>query len=169
MCMVKGELDLKDISEYIENRMLNFWYNVATGEENKISTVLYKWMKILYDQNSFKSPWLDKIKITLDHLGMSYLFNNVSSVNKDHFKKSIKLRLSDTQNQNWSDSVSSNSICKSYRLMTEHKKLQKYLLKLPDQYMYALCKLKCANHRMPIVTGRLQISQWKIEYATSVN
>ena len=38
--------------------------------------------------------------------------------------------------------------------MTEHKKLQKYLLKLPDQYMYALCKLKCANHKMPIVTGR---------------
>ena len=59
MCMVKGELDLKDISEYIENRMLNFWYNVATGEENKISTVLYKWMKILYDQNSFQSPWSD--------------------------------------------------------------------------------------------------------------
>ena len=45
MCMVKGELDLKDISEYIENRMLNFWYNVATGEENKISSILYKWLK----------------------------------------------------------------------------------------------------------------------------
>ena len=39
-------------------------------------------------------------------------------------------------------------------MMTEHKKLQSYLLKLPDQYMFALCKLKCANHKMPIVTGR---------------
>ena len=25
---------------------------------------------------------------------------------------------------------------------------------LPSQYMYAICKFKCANHRMPIVTGR---------------
>ena len=154
MCMVKGELDLKDISEYIENRMLNFWYNVATGEENKISSILYKWVKILYDQNSFKSPWLDKIKTTLDHLGMSYLFNSASSVDKDYFKKSIKLRLSDIHNQNWSDSVSSNSVCINYRMMTEHKKLQSYLLKLPDQYMFALCKLKFANHKMPLVNGR---------------
>ena len=39
MVMVNGELGLKEISEYIENRMLNFWYNVATGDENKISTI----------------------------------------------------------------------------------------------------------------------------------
>ncbi|CAL4186470.1 unnamed protein product [Meganyctiphanes norvegica] len=34
------------------------------------------------------------------------------------------------------------------------KKIQNYVLKLPKRYIYALCKLKCANHRMPSVTGR---------------
>ena len=46
MCMINGELGLKEITEYVENRMLNFWCNVATGEENKISTVIYKWIKL---------------------------------------------------------------------------------------------------------------------------
>ena len=85
---------------------------------------------------------------------MSYLFNDLSSIGKDYFRNTIKLRLSDIHNQNWSDSVSNNSTCINYSLMTEQKKLQDYLLKLPDQYMYALCKLKCVNHKMPIVTGR---------------
>ena len=53
MCMINGELGLKEINEYIENRMLNFWYNVATGDESKISTLLYKWIRTLYDQNTF--------------------------------------------------------------------------------------------------------------------
>ena len=38
--------------------------------------------------------------------------------------------------------------------MTEHKHLQSYLMNLPSQYMYAILKFKCANHRMPIVSGR---------------
>ena len=38
--------------------------------------------------------------------------------------------------------------------MSDRKHLQEYLLRLPSQYMYAICKFKCANHRMPIVEGR---------------
>ena len=42
----------------------------------------------------------------------------------------------------------------NYRSMTTHKKLQNYFIKLPSQYMYAICKFKCANHKLPIVIGR---------------
>ena len=64
MCMLIGELGLKQIDEYIDNRMLNFWCNVATGDESKISTIFYKWAKAHYSQNIFKSVWLDKVKAT---------------------------------------------------------------------------------------------------------
>ena len=87
MCMLNGELGLKEINEYIENRMLNFWCNIATEDENKISTILYKWINVLYNQNTFKSRWLDKIKTTLDNLGMSYQFNDITNVNRNWFKK----------------------------------------------------------------------------------
>ena len=154
MCMLNGELGIKEIAEYIENRMLNFWCNIATGEESKISTILYKWIKALHDKNIFKSVWLDKIKTILDKIGMSSSFNNITTVSKAWFKNTIKQKLNDIYYQNWSVSVFSNSTCLNYRVMTVHKQLQNYLLKLPSQYRYAICKFKCANHKMPIVNGR---------------
>ena len=95
MCMINGELGLKEITEYVENRMLNFWCNAATGEESKISTIIYKWIKTLHDQNIFKSDWLKQIKASLDNMGYSYLLNDISFADKNHFKNSIKLRLKD--------------------------------------------------------------------------
>ena len=154
MRMLIGELGMKEITEYIDNRMLNFWCNIATGEESKISTTLYKWIKILHDKNVYKSPWLDKIKSTLDSLGMHNLFNDISHVNKSWFKNTVKQKLNDSYTNKWSVSVFNSSACINYRAMTEYKQLQKYLLILPSQYMYAMCKFKCANHRMPIVRGR---------------
>ena len=152
--MLNGELGMKEITEYIDNRMLNFWCNIATGEDSKISTILYKWIKALHDKNIFKSPWLDKIKSLLDGIGMHSSFNNITNVNKVWFKNTIKQKLNDSYINKWSISVFNSSTCLNYRAMTECKQLQKYLLRLPSQYMYAMCKFKCANHRMPIVSGR---------------
>ena len=154
VCMINGELGIKEIEEYTDNRILNFWCNIATGDESKISTILYKWIKALYDRKKFKSAWLDKIKTILDNIGMSSTFNDVANINKVWFKNTIKLKLNDIYNQNWSNSVFNNSICLNYRVMSDRKHLQEYLLRLPSQYMYAICKFKCANHRMPIVEGR---------------
>ena len=154
MNMLIGELGMKEITEYIDNRMLNFWSNIATGEESKISTILYKWIKALHDKNVYKSPWLIKIKSILDGIGMHNLFDNISSVNIVWFKNTIKQKLNDSYINKWSVSVFNSSTCLNYRAMTENKQLQKYLLTLPSQYMYAMCKFKCANHRMPIVRGR---------------
>ena len=161
MCMINGELGLKEISEYIENRMINFWCNVATGEESKFSTIMYKWTKILYDKNckdlkdyKYKPLWMDKVKTTLDEIGMLDLLNDITNENKTWIKKNTKTRLSNIYAQKWSETVSNNSTCLNYRAMTIVKKTQNYILKLPKQYVYALCKFKCANHRMPIVNGR---------------
>ena len=54
-CMIIGELGIKEVVEYIENKMLNFWFNIVTGDANKMSTILYKWIKVLHDHNTFKS------------------------------------------------------------------------------------------------------------------
>ena len=62
MCMINGELGLKEISEYIDNRMANFWCNIATGNESKMSSILYRWIKTHHDNNTYKSIWLEKVK-----------------------------------------------------------------------------------------------------------
>ena len=66
--MINGETGLKEISEYIENRMINFWANIATGDENKTSSILYKWVKVLHEQDIKKSDWIDKVKTMLTNI-----------------------------------------------------------------------------------------------------
>ena len=152
--MINGELGLKEISEYIENRMMNFWFQVETGEESKISTILCKWIKILHNRNSYSSPWIQKIETTLEHTGMSSLFDVVANTSKSWFKNNTKIRLNNLYAHKWSEAVFNNSVCLNYRVMTVVKKTQNYILKLPKKYVYILCKFKCANHHLPIVEGR---------------
>ena len=66
------------------------------------------------------------------------------------------MRLKDIYDQKWAESVFNNSVCLNYRAMTTQKQLKRYLLNLPSQYMFALCKFKCANHKLPIVIGRYE-------------
>ena len=154
MCMINGELGLKEVSEFIENRMMNFWFQIETGEESKISSILYKWLKILHNKNIYSSPWINKVETTLEHMGMSFLFDVVTNTKKGWFKNNTKLRLNNIYVHKWSESVFNNSVCINYRAMTVVKKTQTYILKLPKKYVYILCKFKCANHHLPIVKGR---------------
>ena len=154
MCMINGELGTKEIEEYTARRMLNFWFNIATGEDSKISTILYKWIKTLHDQNKYKSVWIVKVKTILDQIGMTNLFHNTTNTNKNEFKNITKSRLNNIYTSKWSDTVHTNSVCINYRSMTVIKNTQNYIKYLPKQYAYALCKFKCANHHLPIVEGR---------------
>ena len=49
-----------------------------------------------------------------------------------------------------------SSVCLNYRAMNTQKILKEYLVNLPSQYMFALCKLKCANYKLPSVVGRYE-------------
>ena len=122
MCMINGELGLKEILEYIENRMMNFWFQVATGEETKISTILYKWIKILHNKNIYSSVWIEKVETTLEHMGMSSLFDVTTNTKKSWFKNNTKIRLKNIYIHKWSESVFNNTVCLNYRAMTVVKK-----------------------------------------------
>ena len=98
--------------------MMNFWFQVETGEESKISTILYKWIKVLHNRNIYNSPWVDKVETTLEHMGMSSLFDIVADTEKSWFKNNAKLRLNNIYANKWSESVFNNSVCLNYRLMT---------------------------------------------------
>ena len=154
MCMINGELGLKEISEYIDNRMANFWCNIATGEQSKMSSILYKWIKTHYDNNTYKSTWLEKVKNTLGKIQMPYMFDNITRECKTWFGNSVKVKLEELYAKKWSESVYNNDSCLNYRAMTLVKRMQNYILKLPKCYIYSMCKLKCINHYMPIVAGR---------------
>ena len=93
---------------------------------------------VLYDQNIFKSVWLDKVKANLDGIGMSNRLNYMKNTKYSWFKNTIKLKLNDSYNQSWSVYVFNNSACLNYTAMADQKQLQRYLLCLPKQYLYNL-------------------------------
>ena len=119
-----------------------------------MSTILYKWIKILHNKNIYSSVWIEKVETTLEHMGMSSLFDVTTNTKKSWFKNNTKIRLKNIYIHKWSESVFNNTVCLNYRAMTVVKKTQTYILDLPKKYVYILCKFKCANHHLPIVEGR---------------
>ena len=88
-CMVLGELGRLKLDKYIESRMINFWCNLVHSGQDKLSGKVYIIMKILFEENVYQSPWLKKIKITLDSIGMSNLWDSCETTSRDIWKFSF--------------------------------------------------------------------------------
>ena len=86
------------------------------------------------------------------------LWNLDWSRNKSKFsrlKKSIiKTKLNDINKQEWHSDVEENSQCLNYRIFKQSNRYEKYFDILIDFEAKSLCKFRCLNHKMPIVTGR---------------
>ena len=154
-CMIYGELGKISIRKVIENRMINFWCKIITGKNSKISNIIYRLLKSLYDKEVYKSPWLSKIKEILDNAGLSYLWQS-NTINPYWLKRTINQNLSDSFKQNWNEETQSSSQCLNYRIFKKSFKLEKYLTLLDSNDRITLCKFRCGNHKLPIMTGRYQ-------------
>ena len=55
-CMLYGEIGFTNPPQLIDNRLINIWYSIANGSDSKISSILYKFIKSVYDLNVYKSP-----------------------------------------------------------------------------------------------------------------
>ena len=153
-CMTYGEVGKHSIKKLIESRMLNFWIRIIVSKTSKLSHTVYDILKIMFDLEIYRNPWLVKIKNTLDKLGLSYLWFDNQSINPRWFKATIKTRLDDVYSQNWHAEMFSNSLCLNYRIFKENCSCELSLLKLPFKYRITLTKFRCGNHRLPIASGR---------------
>ena len=54
-CMALGELGRFNMENLIKQRMLNFWANLVNGKQSKISYQIYRMVRILYGQGTYKS------------------------------------------------------------------------------------------------------------------
>ena len=61
-CMVYGELGRHKLIKLVESRMVTFWGRIANGDGNKLSCMMYKYLRVLHDKRIYTSPWLLKIK-----------------------------------------------------------------------------------------------------------
>lgn len=91
---VYGELGKYPVSVHIKSRMLNYWARLLTGKQTKLCFVMYEGLLKLYNENTFRSPWLSYIKSLLNNSGMSDVWISQDVCNylwlKDAFERNVK-------------------------------------------------------------------------------
>ena len=75
--------------------MINFWCNLVHSGQDKLSGKVYSIMKILFEENIYQSPWIKKIKMTLDNIGMNNLWDSCETTSREWVKNSVERRLLD--------------------------------------------------------------------------
>ena len=164
--MVYGELGRHKLIKLVESRMVTFWGRIVNGDGNKLSCMMYKYLRVLHDKGIYTSPWLLKIKSIFEKTGIPFIWNTPFSStngNNTHYchnlnlpwlKITINRKLDDIYKQEWCVEVDSNTQCKIYRIFKMNLTFEKYLVKLPFRNRLSLCRLRCNNSKIPTVTGR---------------
>ena len=53
--------------------MMNYWLKIASEKANKLTNVMYRLMRSLYDNDIYASNWLRKIHDILNDTGLTYI------------------------------------------------------------------------------------------------
>jgi hypothetical protein len=156
-CMVFGEVGRPSCETAIKKRFLNFWYRLRDPEhQDKMSSVMYKFLLRLHDEKKYVSPYIQCIKTTLQQLGMNDMWLNQNSltVGKVCFKSKIKQGLQDTFIQDWFNTIDNSSICINYRMYKTSFCSEGYLKKLPNNLVIRVARFRTTNNRLPVNTLR---------------
>ena len=138
----------------IKCKILNFWCNLVTGEDEKMSRLMYDYLFKQFSRNIYRSPWLVYVQTLLGECGFLHIWESQSVGNVMWFKKAIKLRLEHQFKQGWLGQVLHSAKCYNYRLYKEVFGFESYLIQLPWQLRHFLCKFRTTNHKLAVEQGR---------------
>ena len=71
--MVLGELGRYSIEVKFKLRMISFWSRLIQSE-SKLSSILYKLMLSLYEQNQQNFKWIKCVESIFNEVGLGYIF-----------------------------------------------------------------------------------------------
>ena len=153
--MIHGELGTMPLHLKIKSRVLNFWYRIVSGKNDKICYKLYQLMHYLHVNDLFHSDWIKTVHDTLNHLGLSDMWlSHDTFYSQAAFKNKIKSRLNDQYKQEWKSKIDESEKCLNYRLYKKELKFESYLNILSLPLAKYICKFRCLSHKLPIERGR---------------
>ena len=148
--MVYGELGRFPIEIRVKLRMVSFWGRLLNNE-NKLSSTLYRLMLSLKVKNNVNFKWINFVESIFNDTGMSFIFSNQFAVFDKTYLSTI---LRDHFVQKWYSDLYASSRGQFYSIFKNNFELENYLTRLPDSYSTWITKLRTANLRLPIETGR---------------
>lgn len=152
--MVYGELGRFPIDIDIKIRCISFWFRLATGKEQKMSNIMYRLSKKLFDQGNRTYKLLAFIKSIIDECGCSYIWETNILPNISVLKYFIKQRLHDQFRQNWHTHIMDSAKSINYRLFKPELEFEIYLNILKNKDAITFCRFRTTNNYLPIETGR---------------
>ena len=129
--------------------------------EKAYSVIEKECLAIIWAVQKFE-PYLygNEFDLETDHQSLVYMQrtkvanNQASNLTLASFKSLISAKLNDINKQEWHSDVEENSQCLNYRIFKQTLHFEKYFHHLNDSQAKILCKFRCVNHKLPIVSGR---------------
>ena len=142
--MVYGETSCMPLSFDINCRLISFWTQLPDTENNcnRLSTLIYSVLYILYRNGKCKSLWLDKIINLINTNGFGGIWSPQTNFNRKWFTVAFKQKLKDQFLQNWNTSVDQASSGTNYRLNKYSFEKNNYITYLTNSQIRTITKIQ---------------------------
>ena len=153
--MALGELGRSRMACTIKQRMINFWSRLSTGKPSKISVTLFHLLKQKQTTGIANFPWYTEVANAINNCGLGYLLETPSEhLDPRNIKAVLRDRVSAIECQDWHSTVTDSGACSTYKTFKSHLRFEKYLTTMNRREAIVLCRYRCGNHKLPIITGR---------------
>ena len=150
-CMVYGELGVLPIQVAIDKRIIGYWFRLLSKHHSAYSYCKYRMALSLFSNDLYKTHWICKVKRILDNCGLSYMWENLCTLDNSTCKNIIFRRIDDIIAMNrWYTDLSVSSLCTFYRQFKQKLCYKKYLLMPNSRGRISLTKYRCTNSKLPI-------------------
>ena len=116
--MIYGEVGKLPLKFTVYSRMINYWFRLLGGKQSKLSSIMYRLLYTLDNNNIFTSPWLAQIKSILVSSGIPFLWTHQQQItcNANFYKQLIEKNLKDMGVQKWSNEINDTRQCSNYKI-----------------------------------------------------
>ena len=158
--MIYGELGKVPLKCDIEKRMVSYWGNLITSIERKYSHTLYKILLNFHMTQNNTTSWMAHIVQLFQNAGFAYMWENQNNIIQFTSTK-INRRILDQYIQNCRSSCGESNKGRNYIILKETWEQESYMSLLDPIDALYLFKLRTANHRLPVETGRFRDIEYK--------
>ena len=149
-CMVYGEVGKLPLQVTVDKLLIAYWLRLLNKDECTLAHIVYMITFNLFVRGEYKSKWLSRAKYILDYCGLSYIWNDQSTIDTYHCKQIIQKRIEDIALHKWFSEVSTSSMCSTYRLFKKELNFEGYLMNPNYKNRISLTKFRCSNTKMPV-------------------
>ena len=150
---VLGECGRHSIYVLCYVKCIKFWLKLLSMEEGTLLRSCYEMLVI--QNNAGRKNWVSDIKDLLYRYGFGYIWEMQHVENANLFIYEFKMRLLDSNIQNWRENMSAMPKLRTLCLYKNELTSEPYLTQLmPRRMRTSLAKFRIGNHDLAIEVGR---------------